>query len=162
MLERYPPHGFHFRVTFQLFPQSPHDMGFQEVSGLSWTIETEKYNEGGENRFSHQLPVRNQYEDLVLKRGLLRDSAIMMWCTDAIRDFVFQPINIIVSLLDHNHLPLYTWVVVNAIPKKWSVSSFNAEENSLAIENLTLGYQYFRGLSLLNVPRSATEIIQSI
>lgn len=41
MLERYPPHGFHFRVTFQLFPQSPHDMGFQEVSGLSWTIETE-------------------------------------------------------------------------------------------------------------------------
>jgi phage tail-like protein len=150
MLTRYPPIGFHFVVVFELFPQSPFDIGFQEVSGLSVSMETEPFKEGGENRFVHQLPVRSTYEDLVLKRGLLSPSGIIVWCQDAIENFVIRPINIIISLQDQNHMPLMTWNVINAYPKKWSVSNFNAEEGSVVVESLTLGYHYFRPFSLLN------------
>ncbi len=31
----YPQTGFHFSVVFELFPQLPNDISFQEVSGLN-------------------------------------------------------------------------------------------------------------------------------
>jgi phage tail-like protein len=39
--------------------------------------------------------------------------------------------------------PLMTWNVVNAWPKKWSVSDFNAEQSSITVESLELNYSYF-------------------
>ena len=39
--------------------------------------------------------------------------------------------------------PLRTWNVSHAIPKKWSVSDLNANENSLVIETMELTYRYF-------------------
>ncbi|WP_291911897.1 phage tail protein [Chitinophaga sp. CB10] len=156
MLERTPPVGFHFLVAFELFPQTLQECAFQEVSGLNVEMETEPYKEGGENRFIHQLPLRARYEDLVLKRGLLNGSGIMLWCQEAIESFMFSPINIIVSLLNEKHLPVYSWYVVNAFPKKWTVSNFNAEENSIVVESLTLGYQFFRPVSLNTIVRGNT------
>ncbi|MBV7530231.1 phage tail protein [Chitinophaga sp. sic0106] len=146
MLNRIPPVGFHFGVTFG---SSQEESAFQEVSGLNVEMETEPYKEGGENRFIYQLPARARYEDLVLKRGLLNDSKLIHWCQDAIEHFIFRPVNITVSLLDRNHEPVYTWYVANAFPKKWTVSSFNAEESSIVVESLTLGYQFFRQVSLI-------------
>ena len=49
-----------------------------------------------------------------------------------------------ISLLNGEHEPLKTWNVVQAWPKKWAVSDFNAEENSLVIETLDLSYRYFK------------------
>ena len=71
-----------------------------------------------------------------------------MWCKNAFENFVFEPVNIIISLLNENHIPIQSWYVVNAIPKKWSVSSFNAEQSSIVIESITLSYQYFNIISL--------------
>jgi phage tail-like protein len=158
MLSRYPPVGFHFIVAFELFPQSPFELGFQEVSGLSVDMETESYKEGGENRFVHQLPLRAKYEDLVLKRGLLAESGIILWCLDAINNFVFKPINIMVSLQNEHHVPVYSWYVINAFPKKWSVSNFNAQENNIVVESLTLGYQYFKPLNLMTAVTGALDV----
>jgi phage tail-like protein len=162
MIDRYPPVGFHFIVAFELFPQSPLDVGFQEVSGLSVDLETEQYREGGENRFVHQLPVRTKYEDLVLKRGLLTASGVILWCQEAINNFIFKPINILVSLQDENHVPLNSWYIVNAFPKKWSVSSFNAQESSVVVESLTLGYQYSKPLNLLTAITGAINVSASV
>jgi phage tail-like protein len=147
----YPPVGFHFLVAFELFPQSPFEFGFQEVGGLSVDMESEPYKEGGENRFVHQLPVRAKYEDLVLKRGMITESGIILWVLDAINNFTFKPINIMVSLQDENHIPIFSWYVINAFPKKWSVSNLNAQENAYVVESLTLGYQFFKPINLLSV-----------
>ena len=43
----YPLTGFHFLVTFELFPQVPNDLRFQEVTGLTVDVNLETYNEGG-------------------------------------------------------------------------------------------------------------------
>ena len=146
----YPPVGFHFSVVFQLVPQVPNDIQFQEVSGLAVDMEMESYVEGGENRFTHQLPTRTRYADLVLKRGMVdTGSGVYHWLRNAIEFFDFQPINLLVSLLNSDHIPIATWNVVNAIPKRWEVSSFNAEQGAVVIETMTLSYQYFRNIRLV-------------
>ncbi|WP_315817940.1 phage tail protein [Paraflavitalea speifideaquila] len=140
----YPAVGFHFLVVFELFPQLPHDLKFQEVSGLNVTMETEPLKEGGENRFVHQLPIRTSYTDLVLKRGVFLGSGLLDWFKDAMQDYQFKPVNVMISLLNDDHLPLYNWYVINAIPKKFEISGFNAERSELVIQTMTLGYQYFK------------------
>jgi phage tail-like protein len=120
------------------------DTHFQAVTGLSVEYETETIKEGGENRFEHKLPVRTRYGDISLRRGLLLDSDVLRWCLDAFENRVFAPADLQIVLLNENHEPLKTWSVVQAWPKKWSVSEFNAEQNSLVIESLDLSYRYFK------------------
>lgn len=144
LLGTYPQVGFHFLVAFELFPQTPQDFRFQEVSGLSVEIETEPYKEGGENRFVHQLPTRTKYTDLTLKRGKFMGSGIFHWCKKAIEEQEYKPTNVMISLLNEQHLPLFNWYVTNAIPKRLEVSAFNAERSEVVVETLVLGYQYFK------------------
>ena len=139
-----PAVGFHFLVVFELFPQLPYDLQFQEVSGLNVTIETEPLKEGGENRFVHQLPVRTNFNYIVLKRGKQPGSGILFWAKNAIENFEFKPANVMISLLNDDHLPLYNWYVIGAIPKRLELSAFNAERSEVVIETLTLGYQYVK------------------
>lgn len=139
-----PPAGFHFRVEFSLSDASVNDTRFRDVSGLTRELEEETYNEGGENRFVHKLPVRGRYPDLVLKRGLLVDSEVRLWCERAIYDFEIEPVLVFVTLLNDEHEPLQSYSVINAWPKKWSISDFNAESSEVVIETLELGYQYYK------------------
>lgn len=140
----YPPVGFHFKVEFDLSGINENDFRFQEVSGISTELETTTIKEGGENRFLHHLPVRAKYNDLVLKRGLLNDSTLLDWCKDAIENLSISPTNVWVTLLNEQQEPLQTYSFINAWPKKWSISDFNAQESRLVVETLELAYQYFK------------------
>ncbi len=140
----YPPVGFHFRVEFDVPGIKENDFRFREVSGLSVELDDVTHVEGGENGFVHRLPGRAKYPDLSLKRGLVRDSALTDWCRRALYDFDFAPTTVWVSLLNEEHEPLRTYTVVNAYPRNWSVSDFNAEASDVVIESLGLAYQYFR------------------
>lgn len=140
----YPPVGFHFRVEFTLDGVQDGDIRFQEVSGLSAELGVEEVVEGGENRFSHRLPTRAKYSNLILKRGLLNDSRLIAWCTDGIENFVFEPTTVNVTLLNENHEPVAeSFSFVRAWPVKWAVSDFKAQENSIVVETLELAYNYF-------------------
>jgi len=141
-MPKYPPVGFHFLVSFELNPQAD-DTRFQEVSGLDVEMEMESFTEGGQNRFTWQLPKRSHYSDITLKRGMFIGSPVIKWCRDAFESFLFTPANLNISLLNEQHAPVMTWYVVHALPKKWSVSGFNAQDNSIVVESITLSYQYF-------------------
>lgn len=148
-MKYYPPVGFRFKVKIEGVPDVEEDMYFQSVGGLSVDIETEEYAEGGENRFKHKLPVRTKYPNLVLKRGLLTNSEVIKWCKEAIEDFIFTPKDIVISLFgEANELgeekPLATWKIASAIPVKWSVDEFNAEQSKIVTETLELAYQFYK------------------
>lgn len=144
MANYYPPAGFHFRVEVMDLPPNDNDVRFTEVSGLSVEMVTEEIPEGGENRFVQKYPIRAKYPELVLKRGLLRNSEVVNWIRQCIEGFVIQPRNIVISLLNEEHQPLMTWHVVNAYPTKWAVSDLNASNNAVVIESMQLFYQYFK------------------
>ena len=142
MDDYYPPWGFYYKVEFS-FSQNKNDVRFQTVSGLSVEYDMEEFKEGGENRFTHKLPVRTKYTDMVLKRGMLTDSEVITWFLDALRDRKFVPADLNVILMNEKSEPLRTWKVAHAIPKKWLVSDLNANENAVVIETLELTYHYF-------------------
>lgn len=148
-----PPVGFYYSVTILgkgETPFPPADAGFQEVSGISVTMNTEEIKEGGQNRFTHRVPGRTKYEDLVLKRGLiLRSSSLALWCAKVFKDNLTRPIEprtIKVSLLDANtdgKGALMTWVFTNAYPIKWEVVGLDAKKSEIMVESITFAYQYF-------------------
>ncbi|HVU55783.1 MAG TPA: phage tail protein [Puia sp.] len=145
----YPPVCFHFKVEFG-FKQELHgvapmenDVMFQSVSGLSSELQTESIKEGGENRFEHELPVRTKYPNLVLKRGLIKDSSLITWCLNTFQHLAIRPVDIEVKLLNEKHEPLLTWAVKQAWPKKWNVDDLSAMDSKVLIESLELRYQFF-------------------
>jgi phage tail-like protein len=142
MNDYYPPWGFYYKVEFGI-SQNRSDVRFQTVSGLAVEYDMEEFKEGGENRFTHKLPVRTKYSDMVLKRGMLTDSEVINWFLRAFRDREFKPSDLNVILMNEKSEPLRTWKVSHAIPKKWLISDLNANENSLVIETLELSYRYF-------------------
>ena len=140
----YPPLGFHFNVAFDFAQDKVIDTQFAEVSGISTTLETESVNEGGENRFSHSLPSRPNYSNLVLKRGLAVGSEVQNWCLDAIENLDISLALVWVSLLNESGEPLMSWAFHDAYPVKWDVANFNAQQSQIVIETLELSYRYFR------------------
>jgi phage tail-like protein len=152
-----PPAGFYYAVHLLRENESPFppaDASFQEVSGISVAMETEQIQEGGQNRFTHKVPGRTNYEDLVLKRGLMvRSSALADWCINIFNDNLTQriePKTIIVSLLGTNTdrgQPIMTWQFTNAYPIKWEISPLNAQKSEIVIESISFTYSYFEKIN---------------
>ncbi|PSL44792.1 phage tail-like protein [Chitinophaga niastensis] len=147
----YPPTCFHFKVEFVGVSGTDTDteQRFQEVSGLSFEVETEELREGGENRFVYKLPKRAKYPNLVLKRGLLKGTALLDWFKSAMSTYFtvviydFKPADLVITLLDEADQAVAIWNVVQAYPLKWATSDLKASENGIVIETLELAYQYF-------------------
>jgi phage tail-like protein len=151
MASYYPPAGFYFKVEFigVSGADSDTEQRFQEVSGLTMEIETEEVREGGENRFVYKFPKRAKYPNLVLKRGLLKGTALLNWFSSAMNTYFtvvvydFQPADMLITLLDDAGEPYAVWSVVQAYPIKWSTSDFKSTDNSVVVETIELAYQYF-------------------
>ena len=143
----YPPVGFYFKVYIENFKQEGIDNAFQEVSGISMSLETKPLVEGGVNFMSRKLPGRTTYTDLVLKRGVIpKDSKLAKWCFAIFGSAGNGTVDtkvVTVQLTNSQMKPMMTWTFHDAYPIKWDVSSFNAEKNDLVIENITLTYTHF-------------------
>jgi phage tail-like protein len=142
----YPPVGFYFRVMVPGITGS-NEGSFQEVSGLSVTITPLEVKEGGENRFSHRLPQRPKYGNLVLRRGMLTGSSLIRWVQTSINLFSFKPVAVVVSLMNANRGLVASWQFVNAYPVALKMSEFKAQENTIALETLELCYDYFQQIT---------------
>ena len=140
----YPLTGFHFKVEFMgIDDLTGNDIRFQEVSGLSSEIGTEDVKEGGENRFTHKLPLPATYPNLVLKRGMMKNTGLVAWFRNAIENFDFRPVMLKVSLLNEEHNPVMSWNFLNAYPVKWSVSDLDATKNEVVVDTVEITYQYY-------------------
>ncbi len=137
--------AFYFTVEFLgSKSSSPKDSSFLEVSGLSPEIETESVVEGGENRFTYQLPKQVKYPKLVLKRGILdMNSPLVRWCRKTFEGGYIEniePADLSIRLLDQKGDPARAWDIVSAFPTKWDVEAFNSTKNDVAIEKIELSY----------------------
>ncbi|HHT05213.1 MAG TPA: phage tail protein [Hydrogenispora sp.] len=143
---RKPPVGFHFAVIFYKDGVEPNsiDMYFKKVSGLSSEIETVSYKEGGENLFTHRLPNRVSYNNLVLERGLVLGTPVSEDFQTAMSEMRFYPHNVLVALLNEDGNPEAAWLFWKAYPVRWSVSDLDADANTVAIETMELAYTRFQ------------------
>src|SRR5579863_2646027 len=87
--------GFRFGVFFfggGVVP-NPLDIRFAKVSGLSAEVKTTTVKEGGQNLYSHKLPERIEYGNLVLERGIVVASPLDIEFNTALSLFKFSPSN---------------------------------------------------------------------
>jgi phage tail-like protein len=138
----YPPVAFNFRVDI-LGIIGSNEGNFQEVSGLNVSLDMEEIKEGGENRFSHRFPTRRKYENLVLKRGMITQSLLIIWARMATELFIYSTKTVVLSLLDETGFPQAVWCFANAYPIAIKTSEFKAQENAIVVETLELSFDYF-------------------
>ncbi len=134
--------GFRFGVYFfagGVVP-NPLDIRFQRVSGLSAEVRTTTVFEGGQNLYTHRLPERIDYQNLVLERGMVVGSPLNVEFNAVMSLFKFYPSNVLVTLFDEKKDPITGWLFIKAYPVKWSTSDLDAKENSILIDTLELAY----------------------
>lgn len=118
--------------------------GFSKVTGLEASMEPEQYEEGGVNAFTHQLPTRMEYENLVLERGLTDATELWTWfervtndppgATDQRRKAVR------IFLQDTTGAESWGWECREALPVRWAGPEMDASEGAVAVEALELAH----------------------
>ena len=134
--------GFRFGVFFFAGGAVPNpvDIRFQKVSGLSAEVKTKPLAEGGQNLYTHKLPDRVDYGNLVLERGIVVASPLNLEFNAALSLFEFAPSNVLVTLFDEESKPMAGWLFLKAYPVKWSTSDLDAGTPALVIYTMELAY----------------------
>lgn len=115
---------------------------FTEVSGLSVQIDVEELAEGGQNQYTHKLPGRMKWPNLVLKRGVTETDNLFEWFAKSSGDGFagagnkIQPRNGAITLMDAAGKAVRTWKFTDAYPVKWSGPKLAASSRDLAVEEL--------------------------
>jgi phage tail-like protein len=115
---------------------------FRECTGLSVEVETKDYMEGGSNEFVHKLPTRVKYPNIVLKRGVTHEEALLKWFLDS--RSIPQRRDMTITLLGPGTKPVRTWAFLNAYPVKWTGPNLNASSNQIAVETLEVVHNGMR------------------
>ncbi|WP_199819814.1 phage tail protein [Streptomyces sp. NRRL S-118] len=115
---------------------------FTEVGGLTVSIEVEEYAEGGQNQYTHRLPGRMKWPNLVLKRGMTNADNLFAWFAASSGEGFAKADNKIqrrsgaITLQNSQGRPVQTWKFVDAYPVKWTGPRLAATSRDLAVEEL--------------------------
>ena len=112
---------------------------FAECSGLSVEYDIFEYQEGGEMRYVHKFRGILKYPNLVLKRGVTYEDALLKWFYDQDTDRDDRG-NVTLNLLGDDGEQVRTWSFAEAFPVKWSGPSFSAKSTNVATETLEIAH----------------------
>ena len=117
---------------------------FTEFTLPSLQIETEEIKEGGQNAFSHKLPVRVTVGSATLRQGVSDNFDLLKWYMDMLHgDIAAATRQVTVVMFSTSQQPLMTWTFRNAYPVKWGGPTFKTDSNSVAIEELEFVHHGF-------------------
>ena len=111
---------------------------FQEVTGISASIETIDLKEGGVNNTIHKLIGHTSYGNVILKRGLV-DTEFIQWINDVINGNIYRK-DIIVTINDDTG-EYISYKLLNTLPVKWEGPNLNVMNDSIAVESLELAVE---------------------
>jgi phage tail-like protein len=132
--------GYRFLVTIE----GIYNLLFTEFRLPSLQVDVERIQEGGQNAYIHQLPVRVNTGTVSLRHGLTRDMSLLNWYLDVMKgdlDKAYRQVT--VALVDSMSVPVVVWSFRNAYPVKWSGPSLKTDSSEIAIEELELVYHGF-------------------
>lgn len=123
---------------------------FMEVRGLEVSVETEEIHEGGQNSFTHRLPGRMTWPNIVLKRGVTQNDTLLEWLNKssgeqfAANGNKLQRSTAAVTLIGPSGTRLRSWEFDGAFPVKWTGPSFAVASSDMAAEELEITHHGFR------------------
>jgi phage tail-like protein len=117
---------------------------FRECTGIAVEVETKDYMEGGLNDYVHKLPTRVKYPNVVLKRGVTHESALLDWFNKTRADYPGNWQQVTIQLLGPAAVPVQSWQFMDAYPVKWTGPNLNASSNQIATETLEMVHKGFK------------------
>jgi phage tail-like protein len=111
--------------------------GFSECSGLELTLETEDFNEGGNNGTVLKFPKRMKYGEITLRKGLTRRTDLFDWCY-GFSQGIAQRKDGVITLQDASHKPYMAWACRPSTAARASTRS-NRRSRSRASRSCTKG-----------------------
>jgi phage tail-like protein len=108
---------------------------FSKISGLEFEWELESYREGGDNNSDHYFPRQIKNSTLVFEYGIGHKDPLWDWLIKANQGMIIK-MPLMVSLTNEQKIPVKTWMVLDAMPVKYSVQSFDALASEVAITRL--------------------------
>ena len=131
-----PLQKFKFRVTI---PGIPYQIGFQKVSGLSKEVNVVEYDESA-FEYTHKLPGKTKFGEVTMERGMFSNSS-MRDQMKVIQNPDYRT-TMIVQLMDRFGNVQRTWKLAEAWISKWEGSDLDATSDDVAIETITVQYEY--------------------
>ena len=139
------PHSqFRFQVDIGAGETGAALAGFQEVTGLVTGIDVTEYRNGNEmENATQKSPGTIKFQEITLKRGLIRDLDFQRWLNDVRNDPAGLSRTVTLRLQSEDRTSVVRqWVLTNARPVKYTVHELAAETGDVAIEELVLAYDH--------------------
>lgn len=147
--ERKDPYlGYRFRVEIDALLVA----GFAEVSGLQREVQTQEYEEGGVNDYTHTLPTRVTHSNVTLRRGLTDSTELWDWLQASVDRIQIPAVpsvqrkNVRIVLQDGAGKESWGWELRDAYPVSWEGPELQADQGSVAMEALELAHRGITGL----------------
>jgi phage tail-like protein len=139
----FPVAGYNFSVEY-----GGKEIPFQDVSGLSVEYDVEEVVNGLDNGSMIKIPKKVKYSPIVLKKGIIKNDQFKKLMDDIadpsknlVEKIASHRKDITILLKDEKGAIVLTFKLVKAIPIKINIGKFNAQESSIAVEDLTFVYQ---------------------
>lgn len=116
---------------------------FIEASGFTAERDVLQVREGGVNDYVHKLPGRVTYSELILRRGISFSTQLWEWFEEGIFDGKVKRRDLtVIQYSSYFNLPARWYDFTNAFPSKWEGPPLRTDSSQLAIESLTLTFDY--------------------
>ena len=133
-----PLQKFKFRLTV---PGLPSGIGFQKVSGLTHEVGVTEYDEGGFD-YTHKLPGRQKVGEVTAERGSYADNSFQNLLKQTLTNPSMRN-TVIFEQLNRFGETVRTYKLAEAWVSKWEGSDADAGSDDVAIEKLTIQFEYF-------------------
>lgn len=133
-----PLQKFRFRVTVAGLPAT---MGFTTVSGLGLEVGVAEYAEGG-YEYTHKLPGKPTVSEITCETGSFSDMSMYNLVKETLTNPDFRQ-TVIIEHLDRFGNVGRTYKLAEAWASNWEASDLDAESDDVAIDTLTLQFEYY-------------------
>lgn len=145
MAQEYPLPRFHFQVDW-----GGTKMSFTEVTGLVMEREKIEYRHSDSPDFSKiAMPGMMKNSNITLKRGKFEnDFDYNKWFDDVTNNRAGVRRDVIIRLLNEQHIPVAAWSAARCFPVKLSAPDLKSDASEVAIESIEIAHE---GLKMMKI-----------
>lgn len=122
-------------------PGLPNGMGFSKVSNLKKELGVVEYREGGYDH-THKLVGKEKVEAITLERGMFKGTEFEALYKQALSDPDYRT-TVTITLQDNLGEAHRTWKLAEAWVSTWEGTDFDASSEDVAIEKITIEFEYY-------------------
>lgn len=140
------PLEYHGSFRFVVTVDNIEAGAFTECTMPTLQVDTEEIKEGGQNTYSHKLPVRVlvSSQSVTLRRGITRNDTLLNWYLQVMHGDIKNATRVVtVIVFDSMARPIAIWTFNNAYPVKWGGLSLKSGDSVVAVEEIEFAYHSF-------------------